>query len=129
MSKSKGNVISPATMIEKYGTDAVRLALIFSSAAGNDITLAEDRIRGMQHFANKLWNIARFVQTNTTLGNELLKIHRNYLKEVMHLMKKFELKGIAHITGGGLIDNPPRILPEGIGMKIYKKNMQTPWIF
>lgn len=66
MSKSKGNVISPTTMIEKYGTDAVRLALIFSSAAGNDIPLAEDRIRGMQHFANKIWNIARFIQTNTT---------------------------------------------------------------
>lgn len=65
ISKSKGNVISPSDMIEKYGTDAVRMALIFSSAAGNDIPLAEDKIRGMKHFANKLWNIARFIGANT----------------------------------------------------------------
>jgi valyl-tRNA synthetase len=64
MSKSLGNVIDPLSMIEKYGTDAVRMALIFSTAAGSDIPLAEDKIRGMKHFANKLWNIGRFVLTN-----------------------------------------------------------------
>ncbi len=65
MSKSKGNVIDPLTMCDRYGTDALRLALIFSTAAGNDIPLTEEKIRGMKHFANKLWNIARFVLTNT----------------------------------------------------------------
>lgn len=60
ISKSKGNVINPSEMVAKYGSDAVRMALVFSSAAGSDITLAEDKIRGMKHFANKLWNIARF---------------------------------------------------------------------
>jgi len=64
ISKSKGNAISPHEMIEKYGTDAVRVALIFSTSAGNDIPLAEDKIRGMKHFANKIWNIARFVLMN-----------------------------------------------------------------
>ncbi|KKU27287.1 MAG: Valyl-tRNA synthetase [Candidatus Magasanikbacteria bacterium GW2011_GWA2_46_17] len=64
MSKSKGNVIDPLGVIELYGTDALRFALIFSTAAGNDIPLSEEKIRGMQHFANKLWNIARFIVSN-----------------------------------------------------------------
>jgi phosphoribosylformylglycinamidine cyclo-ligase len=64
-----------------------------------------------------------------TLGQLLLKIHKSYLKEVSYLMKKFELKGIAHITGGGLIDNIPRILPEGIGVKINKQKITVPFIF
>lgn len=64
MSKSKGNVIDPLGVIDTYGTDALRFALIFSTAAGNDIPLAEDKIKGMKHFGNKLWNIARFVLTN-----------------------------------------------------------------
>ncbi len=65
MSKSKGNVIDPLGVIDTYGCDALRFALIFSTAAGNDIPLAEDKIKGMKHFANKLWNIARFVVSNS----------------------------------------------------------------
>ena len=61
MSKSKGNVVDPLGVIDLYGTDALRFALVFSTAAGNDIPLAEDKIKGMQHFANKIWNIARFI--------------------------------------------------------------------
>lgn len=68
MSKSKGNVIDPLGIIDTYGTDALRFALIFSSAAGNDIPLAEEKIKGMKHFANKLWNIARYV---ISASNEL----------------------------------------------------------
>lgn len=64
MSKSKGNIIDPLDMIAKYGTDALRFALIFNTAPGTDIALAEDKIKGMKHFANKLWNIARFIMTN-----------------------------------------------------------------
>jgi valyl-tRNA synthetase len=62
MSKSKGNVVDPLDWSEKYGTDALRIALIFSTAAGNDIPLGEDKVRGMKHFANKLWNMARFIE-------------------------------------------------------------------
>jgi valyl-tRNA synthetase len=51
-------------VIDTYGTDALRFALIFSTAAGNDIPLAEDKIKGMKHFGNKLWNIARFILAN-----------------------------------------------------------------
>ena len=61
MSKSKGNVIDPLDMTAKYGTDALRIALIFSTAAGNDIPISEDKIRGMRNFTNKLWNIGRFI--------------------------------------------------------------------
>jgi valyl-tRNA synthetase len=61
MSKSLGNIIDPLTMIEKYGADATRLSLIIGAQPGNDLKLSEDRVRGYKHFANKLWNITRFV--------------------------------------------------------------------
>ena len=64
MSKSKGNVVNPIEMVDKYSADAVRMALIFGSAAGNDLSLAEDKIRGMRNFTNKLWNIGRFIEMN-----------------------------------------------------------------
>ncbi|MDP3902275.1 MAG: valine--tRNA ligase [bacterium] len=60
MSKSKGNVISPIEMTAKYGTDALRMALIIGNTPGSDMALAEDKIKGYKHFANKLWNITRF---------------------------------------------------------------------
>ena len=65
MSKSLGNTIDPLTMIEKYGADATRLSLIIGAGPGNDIKLSEERVRGYRNFANKLWNIARFVHMNT----------------------------------------------------------------
>jgi len=61
MSKSLGNVIDPLTMIEKYGADAARLSLVVGASPGNDVKLSEDRVRGYKHFANKIWNISRFV--------------------------------------------------------------------
>lgn len=64
MSKSKGNVINPLKMVDQYGADALRFALIFGTAAGSDQALSEDKIRGMRNFANKLWNIGRFLQMN-----------------------------------------------------------------
>lgn len=65
MSKSLGNTINPLDMIEKYGADATRLSLLIGAPAGNDISLSEDKIRGYKHFANKIWNAARFVLSNT----------------------------------------------------------------
>ena len=61
MSKSLNNSIDPVDMAEKYGADAARLSLLVGNAPGNDLKLSEDKIRGYKHFANKLWNIARFV--------------------------------------------------------------------
>ncbi|MBI5005343.1 MAG: class I tRNA ligase family protein [Candidatus Lloydbacteria bacterium] len=65
MSKSLGNTINPLDLIKKYGADAVRLSLLVGAPPGNDINLSEDKIRGYKHFANKIWNIARFVIANT----------------------------------------------------------------
>ncbi len=61
MSKSLGNIIDPLDMVKKYGADATRLSLIIGAQPGNDLKLSEDRVRGYKHFANKLWNISRFV--------------------------------------------------------------------
>ena len=65
MSKSLGNIIDPLDMIEKYGADATRLSLLIQNTPGTDLKLSEDRVRGYKHFANKLWNITRFVLTST----------------------------------------------------------------
>ncbi len=64
MSKSLGNVMDPLDMIEKFGADATRLSLIIGAAPGNDVPLAEDKVRGYKNFANKVWNISRFILTN-----------------------------------------------------------------
>jgi len=61
MSKSLGNVIDPITVMDEYGTDALRFTLATSSTPGNDIKLSMNRILGNRNFANKIWNAARFV--------------------------------------------------------------------
>ncbi|MBI4999242.1 class I tRNA ligase family protein, partial [Candidatus Gottesmanbacteria bacterium] len=64
MSKSKGNVIDPLDVADKYGADAVRFALIWGTAPGHDQNLGEDKIRGMRNFTNKIWNVGRFILLN-----------------------------------------------------------------
>ncbi len=64
MSKSRGNVIDPLVMVEKYGTDALRFTLLTGSTPGNDMKLSEARIEASRNFANKIWNAARFVLMN-----------------------------------------------------------------
>ncbi|MCX8021990.1 MAG: valine--tRNA ligase [Syntrophorhabdaceae bacterium] len=59
MSKSRGNVIDPLTMIEEYGTDAFRFSLTMLAAQGRDILLSEERIEGVRNFVNKIWNASR----------------------------------------------------------------------
>lgn len=63
-SKSLNNGIDPLELTAKYGTDALRFALVFGAAPGNDVIFDEQKVKGMKHFANKLWNIARFIMTN-----------------------------------------------------------------
>lgn len=65
MSKSKGNVIDPLTLTSKFGTDALRMGLIVGNTPGTDLALREDKIKGYKNFANKLWNIARFILEST----------------------------------------------------------------
>src|SRR6202162_5586032 len=64
MSKTKGNVVDPLDIIDKYGTDAVRLALMMSAAPGTDITYSEDRLNSARQFGNKMWNAARMILMN-----------------------------------------------------------------
>jgi valyl-tRNA synthetase len=61
MSKSKGNVINPLVIIEKFGADALRMALIIRSSAGLDKSVGEGDFKAMRNFTNKIWNAARFV--------------------------------------------------------------------
>lgn len=61
MSKSLGNGIDPLVMAEKYGADAVRLSLVIGTTPGNDQRLYEEKIASYRNYANKVWNIARFL--------------------------------------------------------------------
>ncbi|MGA2598397.1 MAG: valine--tRNA ligase [Bryobacteraceae bacterium] len=61
MSKTKGNVVDPLVITEKYGTDAFRMALLISAGAGSDIAYSEDRVVSARAFANKIWNAARLL--------------------------------------------------------------------
>lgn len=65
MSKSKGNVINPLDLTEKYGTDAFRIGMVIGNTPGTSLALSEDKIRAYKNFANKIWNIARFVLSST----------------------------------------------------------------
>jgi valyl-tRNA synthetase len=70
MSKTKGNVIDPIEIVEKYGTDAVRFTLASQASPGTDIAFNEARTEGYRAFANKIWNAARFIQMNIDRGRE-----------------------------------------------------------
>lgn len=64
MSKSKGNVVDPMELVDKYGADAVRFALSYGTALGNDQSLSFSKLEAMRKFTNKLWNMARFIEMN-----------------------------------------------------------------
>jgi valyl-tRNA synthetase len=64
MSKSKGNIIDPIEMIDKYGTDAFRFTLTAFTAQGRDVKMSEERIEGYKYFVNKIWNATRFSLMN-----------------------------------------------------------------
>ena len=61
MSKSKGNVINPIKVVESHGADALRMALVFGTGPGGDISLGQDKLKAMRNFANKIWNASRFI--------------------------------------------------------------------
>jgi len=64
MSKSKGNVIDPLGVVETFGADALRMALIVGNTPGSDPVVSEEKIRGYRNFATKIWNASRFVMMN-----------------------------------------------------------------
>jgi valyl-tRNA synthetase len=64
MSKSRGNIIDPLQLIDRYGCDALRFTLAALAAPGRDVKLAESRVEGYRNFATKLWNAARYAEMN-----------------------------------------------------------------
>jgi valyl-tRNA synthetase len=81
MSKSKGNVIDPLDVIDRYGTDAFRFTLAAFAAQGRDIKMSEKRVDGYRHFINKLWNASRFALMHLDRGYEELNLHELSLSD------------------------------------------------
>jgi len=67
--------------------------------------------------------------THVTIGDILLSVHRSFLKPITKLMASVEIRGMAHITGGGFVDNIPRVLPEGCLAMIDRNAWKTPTLF
>jgi valyl-tRNA synthetase len=104
MSKSKGNVINPLDLTDKYGTDAFRMGLIVGNTPGTSLALSEDKIRAYKNFANKLWNITRFVLSSvenerlekdfnkySTKDTELIKERNDMIKDITSDLENFRL--------------------------------------
>lgn len=78
----------------------------------------------------KRYKIKEYVHSlKTSVGDALLRPHRSYTREILDLAKRVSIKGIAHITGGGLIDNIPRILPPDTGVVLEQGYWNVPAIF
>jgi valyl-tRNA synthetase len=102
MSKSKGNVLDPMDMVQKYGADALRMSVIFGTTPGTDICISDNKIRGMRNFANKIWNASRFVLMNlkgfdpkikpklTKKNKKILRELNSFSKEITKLMDSFK---------------------------------------
>jgi valyl-tRNA synthetase len=73
MSKSKGNVVDPLGLIDQYGADALRFFMAAMESQGRDIKMDEKRVEGYRNFATKLWNAARFCQSNGIGASETIK--------------------------------------------------------
>ena len=99
MSKSKGNVINPIELVDKYGADAFRMSLLFGNGEGGKVPLSDDKVRAMRNFANKIWNMNRFflmMYEKSEIRNlkfeiryeELQKEDKKILKELDGAIKK-----------------------------------------
>ncbi len=87
MSKSLGNIIDPLDVSKKFGADAVRMSLIIGTGPGNDSKMSENKIKAYKNYANKLWNIARFVLSNTA-DIEYDEDFDKYTKKDLELIKE-----------------------------------------
>lgn len=75
------------------------------------------------------YTLARKVLDINVYGKELLRPHKTYSRFILDLAKRIRIKGLAHITGGGLVDNLPRILPKGMKARIDRSAWKVPEIF
>lgn len=99
MSKSKGNVIDPLGVVETYGTDALRMALVVGNTPGNDPVISEEKIKGYRNFATKIWNASRFVLMNlegynpnekVVFGSKDKKIIKDFEKQAKEITKEMD---------------------------------------
>ncbi|KKU94631.1 valine--tRNA ligase [Candidatus Amesbacteria bacterium RIFCSPHIGHO2_12_FULL_48_14] len=93
MSKSKGNVVNPIDLVDKYGADSLRMALVYGVAPGSKIPLSEEKVKGMRNFANKIWNAARFVAT-TFEGEMTAEIQNPEIKNRVERIEKETTKSM-----------------------------------
>ncbi len=104
MSKSKGNVINPLEVLDKYGADALRMSLISGAGAGSDQNYSESKVIGYRNFANKIWNAARFVKEfESTESKESTSIgYKDRIKTTTDLVTKkinnYKLNNAAEIA-------------------------------
>lgn len=90
-SKSLGNGVDPLDVIAKYGADALRMGLLVGTAIGNDVSYDESKIKGYKNFANKLWNITRFVLTTADEA-----VHKETALHADDQVRVNELTALAH---------------------------------
>jgi len=86
-SKSRGDSLDPLDVIEKYGADALRMAVMVNNPPGNDLKLSEGKIRGYRNFTTKVWNASRFVLMNY---DENIKVKPKYTKKDKANIERFE---------------------------------------
>jgi valyl-tRNA synthetase len=115
MSKSAGNGIDPLEMIEKFGTDAVRLSLVIGGTPGNDMRLYEEKIAGYRNFINKIWNGARFTLMNVTEEDIKLQFDQTMVKTLADKWILTELQKLIKETDNNL----KNFRLSDAGLKIY----------
>lgn len=91
MSKSKGNVVSPIELVDKFGADALRMGLVVGAPAGSDTSLSEEKIKGYKHFANKIWNAVKFLEMKGVFGEEVVVDAKKVDKDELILRELDEL--------------------------------------
>ena len=110
MSKSKGNTVDPLGLIDAYGADALRFFMAAMESQGRDIKMDESRVAGYRNFATKLWNAARFAQSNGISGSHNvqapkaeLAVNRWIIGEVVSTVEKLN-KAFAEFRFDGMAD-------------------------
>ncbi|MES2416211.1 MAG: valine--tRNA ligase [Patescibacteria group bacterium] len=137
MSKSLGNGIDPLDIAEKFGADAGRMALVVGTAPGTDSKVSEDKIKGYKNFANKIWNITRFVLDNVSednfeneVENELTKEFKKIIEDItadmenyrFHLASEKIYHFIWHRFADELIEESKEIIKAGGEKAEERKN-------
>lgn len=82
MSKSRGNVVNPLELVDQYGADAIRFALMYGNATGNDQSLSYPKLDAARKFTNKLWNIGRFIEMKKVISDKRKEISIKELKTI-----------------------------------------------